>query len=45
MFKKYIEKKLLTGVPHKINIIRIDLVFNSKKMIDLLEKRGNAIKL
>lgn len=28
-----------------LNIARIDLVFDNKKMIELLEGRGNALKL
>lgn len=28
-----------------VNIARIDLVFDCKKMIDLLEQRGDAIKV
>ena len=41
-FKTFIQEKIkIEGV----NPARIDLVFDNKKMIDLLEARGNAIKL
>ena len=42
LFKKYIEGKLRV---QGVTIARIDLVFDNKKMIELLEARGNAIKL
>ena len=29
----------------KVNIARIDLVFDNKKLIDLLETRGHALKV
>ena len=41
LFKKYIEDKLKVD---GVDIARIDLVFDNKKMINLLEARGNAIK-
>lgn len=41
LFKQYIEGKMnVDGV----DIARIDLVFDNKKIINLLEARGNAIK-
>jgi hypothetical protein len=40
-FNKYIGYKM--NVPD-VNIIRIDLVFDNKKMLNLLENRGEAIK-
>lgn len=42
MFKKYIEEKIHVD---RVNIARIDLVFDNKKLIDLLEIRGNALKM
>jgi hypothetical protein len=41
-FKTFIQEKIKVD---GINPARIDLVFDNKKMIDLLEARGNAIKL
>ena len=29
----------------RVNIARVDLVFDNKKIIDLLEARGNALKV
>lgn len=42
LFKKYLEQKLRV---QGVNLARIDLVFDCKKMIDLLQQRGNAIKV
>ena len=42
LFKRYLEQKLKV---QGVNIARIDLVFDQKKMIELLEQRGNAIKI
>ena len=42
LFKKYIEGKLRV---QGATIARIDLVFDNKKLIELLEARGKAIKL
>lgn len=41
-FKKYIQDKLRVD---RVNIARIDLVFDNKNMIDLLELRGNVLKV
>ena len=41
-FKKYITEKMKS---ENLNIARIDLVFDNKKMIDLLEARGNSLKV
>lgn len=40
--KKYVEEKLAS---ENMDIARVDLVFDNKKMIELLEARGNALKL
>lgn len=40
-FNKYVSNKM--KVP-KINIARIDLVYDNTKMLNLLENRGTAIK-
>ena len=42
LFKRYLEQKLKV---QRVNFSRIDLVFDCKKMIDLLEARGEAIKM
>lgn len=42
LFKKYLEQKLKV---QGVNIARIDLVYDSKKMIELLEQRGYSIKV
>ena len=42
MFKKYIQEKMHID---RVNIARIDLVFDNKKLIDLLETRGHALKV
>ena len=40
-FKKFITEKLRF---EDVNVARVDLVFDNKKLIDLLRRRGNAIK-
>lgn len=40
-FKKYITENLRF---EDVNVARVDLVFDNKKLIDLLRRRGNAIK-
>ena len=42
LFKKYVKDKLSI---EDLNIARIDLVFDNKHMIELLEGRGHAMKL
>jgi len=42
LFKKYVKDKLAI---EDLSIARIDLVFDNKLMIELLEARGNAMKL
>jgi hypothetical protein len=42
LFKKYIQEKMHVD---RVNIARIDLVFDNKNIIDLLEARGNALKV
>ena len=42
LFKKYVKDKLSI---EDLNIARIDLVFDNKHMIELLEGRGHAMKV
>lgn len=41
LFKNYVSEKIHVD---RVNIARIDLVFDNKKIIDLLETRGYALK-
>lgn len=42
-FREYIRKQVLV-IDKKVEIVRIDLAFDNRRMIKLLKKRGHAIK-